>query len=95
MANKEQTTFENPYFGYTENAANTLKEMWNLQMKNTQNFFDQGVRAAQTWADFAQTQVQESARFSQELVKMGMQNTEEVKKTMTSLNEKIFSHPTK
>lgn len=93
MAQKEQTTFENPYFGYAETATNTFREVWGWQMKATQNFFDQGVRAAQTWADFAQTQVQEGARLSQELVKMGLQNSEEVKKSFSSFNEKIFNAP--
>lgn len=91
MAQKEQTTFENPYFGYAETATNTFREMWGWQMKTTQNLFDQGLRAAQTWADFAQTQVQESARLSQEFVKMGLQNTEEVKKSFSTFSEKMSS----
>lgn len=89
MAQKEQTPFENPYFGYAETATNTFREVWGWQMKTTQNLFDQGFRAAQTWADFAQTQVQEGARLSQEFMKMGLQNSEEVKRSFNSFNERM------
>ena len=91
MAQKEQVTMENPYFGYAETATNTIREMWGWQMKTTQSFFDQGLRAAQTWSDFAQTQVQEGARLSQEIMKMNLQNTEEAKKAFHSLSEKILT----
>lgn len=89
MAQKEHSTLENPYFGYAETATNTLREIWGWQVKTTQNLFDQGLRAAHTWADFAQTQVQEGARLSQEFVKLGLQNSEEVKKTFCAFTDKI------
>lgn len=88
MAQKEQTTFENPYFGYAETATNTFREVWGWQVRATQNLFDQSLRAAHKWADFAQTQVQEGARLSQEFMKMSLQNTEEVKKSFTAFAEK-------
>jgi hypothetical protein len=91
MAQKEQVTIENSYFGYAETATNTIREMWGWQIKTAQNFFDQGLRAAQTWSDFSQTQVQEGARLSQEIMKMGLQNTEEAKKSFHNLSEKILS----
>lgn len=90
MAQKEQTTYENPYLGYAESATNTFRELWGWQLKTTQNLVAQSLRAAQTWADFAQTQVQEGARLSQELMKMGMQNSEEAKKSFGSFSEKIY-----
>lgn len=91
---KESTSYENPsfgaYTGYAENATNTMREMLSWQMKAAHNFYDQGLRAAQTWADFAQTQIQEGARLSQEFMKMGMQNSDELKKSLNYFNDKFF-----
>ncbi|MFP5519359.1 MAG: hypothetical protein ACLGGX_05610 [Bdellovibrionia bacterium] len=92
MGTKEtNTTTENPFFMYNEAAANTFKEVWGWQMKTAQNMFDQGLKAAQTWGEFTQNQVQETARFSQEFMKMNMAQTEEMRKSFTNLNEKVFS----
>lgn len=93
MAQKEQTAFENPFFGYAETASNTFRELYGWQFKTTQNLFDQSLRAAQTYFDFAHTQAQEGARLSQEFMKMGMANTEEVKKSFNSFSEKFFYGP--
>jgi hypothetical protein len=91
MANKEHTNFENPYLGYAETATHTLREVWGWQMKATQSLFDQSLRAAQTYADFAQTQLQESVRLSSEIMKMNMATTEDLKKSFTTLTDKVQS----
>lgn len=94
MAQKEsstQSTYENPYFGYAETATNTLKEIWGWQTKTAQGFFDQGMKAAQTWTEFTQTQIQESTKFGNEMMKMGMHNAEDLKKSFTGMTEKIFT----
>ncbi len=84
MANKETTTpHENPFRAYTGTANDSLKEFWSWQIKTSQSLFEQSLQYAQTYADFAQTQLQESARLSQEIMKMGLSTASDLKKTFT------------
>ena len=95
MGQKEETTYENPsfgaYSGYAENATNMMREVLNMNMKAAQNWYDQSLRATKTCADFAQTQIQEGTRLSQEFMKMGQQTSDDLKKSYGYLSEKFFN----
>lgn len=84
MAHKETTTpFENPFRAYAGTANESLKELWAWQMKATQTLFEQSLQYAQTYTEFAQAQIQENTRLSQEMLKMGLSTASEMKKTFT------------
>lgn len=91
MSAKETATathgFENPFHSYAETTNESLKEFWGWQVKAGQSFFDQGLRYAQTYADFVQTQLQEGTRLSQEFIKIGLANAGEMKKTFSSVSK--------
>jgi len=82
MANKETTTpHENPFRAYAGTANDSLKELWAWQIKASQNLFEQSLQYAQSYADFVQAQVQENARLSTEIMKMGLSTASDLKKT--------------
>lgn len=79
---------ENPFTSYYETAENQAKQFLGWQFKTSQEMLDQGIKLAQTWSEFSQTQFQEGARLSQELIKTGFQATETLKKTFSPIFEK-------
>lgn len=83
-AKETSSNYENPFHTYAETANESFKEFWGWQLKAGQTFFDQGLRYAQTYADFMQSQMQEGARISQEIIKVGFANAAEVKKTFSA-----------
>lgn len=85
---KHQQHSENPFTSYYGTAENQAKQFLGWQFKTSQEMMDQGIKLAQTWGEFSQTQFQESARLSQELVKTGFQAAETLKKTFAPLFEK-------
>ncbi len=89
MATKNQNhNSENPFTSYYETAETQAKQFLGWQFKTSHEMMDQGIKLAQTWGEFSQTQFQESARLSQELVKTGFQAAETLKKTFAPLFEK-------
>ncbi len=86
---------DNPFTSYYETAEGQAKQFLGWQFKATQEMMDQGLKLAQTWGEFSQTQFQEGARLSQELLKTGFQAAETVKKTFTPIFEKTQSTFTK
>lgn len=88
---KTQQHSENPFTSYYGTAETQAKQVLGWQFKTSQEMLDQGMRLAQTWGEFSQTQFQESARLSQELVKTSFQAVETLKKTFSPLFEKSHS----
>lgn len=85
---KKYNPTENPFSSYYETAETQAKQFLGWQFKTSQEMMDQGMKLAQTWGEFSQTQLQESARLSQDLVKTGFQAAETLKKTFSPLFEK-------
>lgn len=79
---------ENPFTSYYETAESQAKQFLGWQFKTSQEMMDQGFKLAQTWSEFAQTQFQESARLTQELIKTNYQAAETLKKTFAPLFER-------
>jgi hemoglobin-like flavoprotein len=65
------------------------KEMLGLQMKTAQMMFDQTTKLTQTFADFYQTQAQESLKLTQACVATGKGVAEELRRTATTMAEKV------
>lgn len=75
---------------FAENANNTFHEITGWQMRAAHSFYDQGMKAAQAWADFAQAQIQEGTRLSKEILKMGLQSSDDLTKSIDDLSTKYI-----
>lgn len=91
----EKKPTDNPFTSYYETAEGQAKQFLGWQFKTAQEIVDQGMKLTQTWAEFSQTQFQEGARLSQELLKTGFQAAETMKKTMSPIIERTQSTFTK
>lgn len=88
MAAKEFTT-ENPLLNYAGQAQDAWKEIYNYQVKTSQHLMDQMMKWGQTYSDFTYTQFSEANKISQEMIKSGMTLTEDLRKGLYSLTEKM------
>lgn len=95
MATTHEKKADNPFSSYYETAEIQAKQFLGWQFKTSQEIMDQGLKLSQTWGEFSQTQMQEGARLSQELLKTGLQAAETLKKTMAPILEKTHSAFTK
>jgi hypothetical protein len=90
MAQTQETTPGSGAFGASgfDAVLPLAKEVWGLQLKTAQVFFENTTKLTQTFADFYQTQAAESLKLAQTCFTTGKTVTEEVRRQFTTLAER-------
>ncbi len=90
MATTQETTPGSGAFGASgfEAIFPIAKEVWGVQLKTAQMFFENSTKLSQTMADYYQTQATESLKLAQTCFATGKTVAEEVRRQFTTLAER-------